>query len=152
MSPHYYRRSLDWWMMNKFTQSPIRARDIDVKIFSLIWLSYFKIQFIVHVWNKVKMIEWKFVLDFFFQSKLSRQKSKFNFDNFFSLKFKTGKKTIFGKFKTEKKMFWHENSKRFLRIFFPIIWIFASKNVKIEFCSLKSKKIQQVKTKLSGLS
>ena len=141
MSPYYYRRSLDWWMMNKFTQSPIRARDIDVKIFSLIWLSYFKIQFIVHVWNKVKMIEWKFVLDFFFQSKLSRQKSKFNFDNFFSLKFKTG-----------KKMFWHENSKRFLRIFFQIIWIFASKNVKIEFCSLKSKKIQQVKTKLSGLS
>ena len=24
MSLHYYRRSLDWWMMNKFTQSQIR--------------------------------------------------------------------------------------------------------------------------------
>ena len=141
MSPYYYRRSLDWWMMNKFTQSPIRARDIDVKIFSLIWLSYFKIQFIVHVWNKVKMIEWKFVLDFFFQSKLSRQKSKFNFDNFFSLKFKTEKKNVLA---------W--KFKEIFEDFFPIIWIFASKNVKIEFCSLKSKKIQQVKTKLSGLS
>ena len=106
MSPYYYRRSLDWWMMNKFTQSPIRARDIDVKIFSLIWLSYFKIQFIVHVWNKVKMIEWKFVLDFFFQSKLSRQKSKFNFDNFFSLKFKTEKKKRFlANSKPKKKCF-----------------------------------------------
>ena len=135
MSPYYYRRSLDWWMMNKFTQSPIRARDIDVKIFSLIWLSYFKIQFIVHVWNKVKMIEWKFVLDFLF----------FNLN--FRAKFQNLILTISLKFKTEKKCFGMKIQRDFWGFFPQLFEFLLQKMSKLNFALWSRKKFN--KSKLS---